>query len=169
MLTCPQSYVIELVDKQDSYSVNFNETRRKINASDSSGEVHITFIPDKATIPIGSFENVTVIASDKFGNKATCYFQVLVQATPCVDWELKPPVNGALSCLPGDKGLQCIATCSPGYRFTDGEPVKTFGCDARTPWKPSSVVPDCVSESKSRIQFLNLYIITTSLSRYATS
>lgn len=71
-----------------------------------------------------------------------------VQATPCVDWELKPPVNGAINCLPGDKGLQCIATCNPGYRFTDGEPVKTFSCDNRKPWSPTGVVPDCVSESK---------------------
>lgn len=75
-LSCPQSYVIELVDRQDSYAVNFNETRRRINASDASGEVHLTFLPDKATIAIGSFENVTVVATDKYGNKASCYFQV---------------------------------------------------------------------------------------------
>lgn len=148
MLSCPQSYVIELVDRQDSYAVNFNETRRRINASDASGEVYLTFVPERATVPIGSFENVTVIANDKYGNKATCHFQVSVQATPCVDWELKPPANGALNCLPGEKGLQCIATCNPGFRFTDGEPVKTFGCDSKTPWAPTSVVPDCVSESK---------------------
>jgi hypothetical protein len=150
-LSCPQSYVIELVDRQDSYAVNFNETRRRINATDDSGDVHVSFIPDKATIAIGTFENVTVVATDKSGNKATCHFQVSVQATPCVDWELKPPVNGALNCLPGDRGLQCIATCNPGYRFTDGEPVKTFSCDAKTPWTPTSVVPDCVSESKTQI------------------
>lgn len=147
-LSCPQSYVIELVDRQDSYAINFNETRRRLNATDASGEVHITFIPDKATISIGDFQNVTVIANDKYGNKASCYFQVSVQATPCVDWELKPPVNGALNCLPGDKGLQCIGTCNPGYRFTDGDPVKTFSCETNSPWKPSSVIPDCVSESK---------------------
>lgn len=76
LLSCPQSYVIELVDRQDSYAVNFNETRRRVNASDASGDVTVTFIPDKATIPIGEFENVTVVASDRFGNKATCYFQV---------------------------------------------------------------------------------------------
>lgn len=150
-MSCPQSYVIELVDRQDSYSINFNETRRRLNASDASGEVHIIFIPDKATISIGAFENVTVVATDKFGNKASCYFQVAVQATPCVDWELKPPNNGALNCLPGDKGLQCIATCNPGYRFTDGEPIKTFSCDNAVPWKPTSVVPDCVSESKHNL------------------
>lgn len=147
-LSCPQSYVIELVDKQDSYVINFNETRRRLNATDASGEVLIQFIPDKATIPIGDFKNVTVIATDKYGNKASCYFQVSVQATPCVDWELKPPVNGALNCLPGDKGLQCIGTCNPGYRFTDGQAVKTFMCETNSPWVPTSVVPDCVSESK---------------------
>lgn len=76
LLSCPQSYVIELVDRQDSYAVNFNETRRRINATDASGEVHLQFIPDKATITIGTFENVTVVATDRYGNKASCYFQV---------------------------------------------------------------------------------------------
>lgn len=76
-LSCPQSYVIELVDKQDSYAVNFNETRRRINATDASGEVFLKFIPDKAVIPIRGYENVTVIASDKYGNQAQCHFQVL--------------------------------------------------------------------------------------------
>lgn len=71
-----------------------------------------------------------------------------MQATPCVDWELQPPANGALNCLPNERGLQCIATCKPGYRFTDGEPVKTFGCETKKLWTPTSVVPDCVSESK---------------------
>ncbi|CAG9863735.1 unnamed protein product [Phyllotreta striolata] len=152
-LSCPQSYVIELVDKQDSYVINFNETRRRLNVSDASGEVHVTFNPDKATISIGDFKNVTVVATDKYGNKASCYFQVSVQATPCVDWELKPPVNGALNCLPGDKGLQCIGTCNPGYRFTDGDPVKTFACDTNGPWKPSSVIPDCVSENTQQADY----------------
>lgn len=77
-LSCPQSYVIELVDKQDSYEVNFNETRRRINVSDASGEVQITYNPERAVIAIGDFENVTVTATDKFGNKATCYFQVSI-------------------------------------------------------------------------------------------
>lgn len=75
-MSCPQSYVIELVNKQDNYVVNFNETRRRINVSDASGEVTLTFNPDRASIAIGDFENVTVTAADKFGNKATCYFQV---------------------------------------------------------------------------------------------
>jgi len=64
------------VNKQDNYVVNFNETRRRINVSDASGEVTLTFNPDRASIAIGDFENVTVTAADKFGNKATCYFQV---------------------------------------------------------------------------------------------
>ncbi|KAH1029276.1 uncharacterized protein LOC109533262 isoform X1 [Dendroctonus ponderosae] len=152
-LSCPPSYVIELVDRQDSYPVNFNETRSRINATDASGDVLLTFIPERATIAIGGFENVTVIAADKYGNKASCYYQVAVQATPCVDWELKPPGNGALNCLPGDRGLQCIATCNPGYRFTDGEPVKTFSCDKNTPWKPAGVVPDCVSENTQQADY----------------
>lgn len=75
-LSCPPSYVIELVDKQDSYPVSFNETRARINATDASGDVLLTFIPERATIPIGGFENVTVIAADKYGNKASCHYQV---------------------------------------------------------------------------------------------
>lgn len=75
-LSCPQSYVIELVNRQEHYTVNFNETRRRINATDASGEVTLTFSPDRASIAIGDFENVTVTAADKFGNKATCHFQV---------------------------------------------------------------------------------------------
>ncbi|KAK9881868.1 hypothetical protein WA026_018067 [Henosepilachna vigintioctopunctata] len=152
-LSCPQSYVIELVDKQDSYVINFNETRRRINTTDPSGEVTITFIPEKATIPIGTFENVTVVASDKFGNKATCHFQVSVQATPCVDWELNPPSYGAINCVQDDRGLECVAACNPGYRFTDGEAVKTYSCSSRKAWTPSSIVPDCVSEDTQQADY----------------
>ncbi|XP_052128948.1 sushi, von Willebrand factor type A, EGF and pentraxin domain-containing protein 1 [Frankliniella occidentalis] len=152
-LSCPQSYVIELVDRQDSYVVNFNETRRRVNVSDESGDVKVVFVPDRAVIPIGGFENVTVVASDKSGNQASCHFQVSVQATPCVDWELKPPTNGALNCLPGERGLQCIATCKPGFRFTDGEPVKTFSCEEKTPWVPNNMVPDCVSEDTQQADY----------------
>ncbi|GAB0094394.1 sushi, von Willebrand factor type A, EGF and pentraxin domain-containing protein 1 [Sergentomyia squamirostris] len=153
LLTCPQSYVIELVDKQDSYLVHFNETRKRIKTSDDSGDVRLSFTPEMATIPIGAFENVTVVARDRFNNKATCHFQVSVQATPCVDWELQPPVNGAINCLPGDKGIECIATCRPGFRFTDGEPVKTFACEHSRLWRPTSVVPDCVSENTQQADY----------------
>ncbi|XP_050541159.1 sushi, von Willebrand factor type A, EGF and pentraxin domain-containing protein 1 [Daktulosphaira vitifoliae] len=152
-LSCPQSYVIELVNQQDNYLVNFNETRRRINVTDASGEVSLVFSPDRASIAIGDFENVTVTATDKFGNKASCYFQVSVQATPCVDWELKPPSNGALKCLPSDDGLECIATCNAGFRFTDGQPAKSFICEPRSPWSPTSVVPDCVSEDTQQADY----------------
>lgn len=152
-LSCPQSYVIELVDKQDSYAVNFTDTRKKISVSDESGDVMLSYIPSRANIPIGKFENVTVIASDKFGNKASCNFQVSVQASPCVDWELEAPVNGVLNCLPGDTGIECIASCKPGYRFTDGEQVKSFSCAKSRIWRPTSVVPDCVSENTEQADY----------------
>jgi hypothetical protein len=161
-LSCPQSYVIELIDRQETYSINFNETRRRINATDASGPVKISFVPERAVIQIGGFENVTVYATDTSGNRATCHFQVSVQATPCVDWELKPPTNGDLKCVPGDKGMQCIATCKAGYRFTDGSPVKSFACDVNKRWMPTSMVPDCVSESESPIL---IYKLTLSLNR----
>lgn len=153
LLQCPQSYVIELVDRQDSYDVNFNDTRKRIKTSDESGEVRLTFTPERTTIPIGAFENVTVTATDKFNNKATCNFQVSVQASPCVDWELQPPANGAINCLPGDRGIECIATCKSGFRFTDGDPIKTFSCETSRLWKPTSVVPDCVSENTEQADY----------------
>lgn len=153
LLSCPQSYVIELVDRQDSYAVNFNETRKRIKTSDASGDVKLVFTPEKATIAIGGFENVTVTATDKFNNKASCNFQVSVQATPCVDWELLPPASGNINCLAGDKGIECIATCKPGFRFTDGQPIKTFSCETSRLWKPTSVVPDCVSENTQQADY----------------
>lgn len=152
-LSCPQSYVIELVDKQDSYAVNFTDTRKKISVSDESGEVMLSYIPSRANIPIGKFENVTVIAADKFGNKASCNFQVSVQASPCVEWELEAPVNGVINCLPGDAGIECIASCKPGYRFTDGEQLKSFSCAKSRIWRPTSVVPDCVSENTEQADY----------------
>ncbi|KAL7042588.1 hypothetical protein ACKWTF_001212 [Chironomus riparius] len=160
LLSCPQSYVIELVERQNIYLVNFNETRKQIKTSDNSGEVHLTFIPEKANIAIGMFENVTVMATDKFGNKAMCNFQVSVQPTPCVDWELQPPANGQINCLKNKKnGVDCIATCKTGFRFTDGEAIKSFGCEAQRLWKPTSVVPDCVSENTQQAD----YHVTTSI------
>lgn len=146
-LSCPQSYVIELIDRQESYPINFTDTRSRINVTDASGPVKITFEPQNAWIKIGEFKNVTVYATDASGNTAECHFQVSVQATPCVDWELEPPAHGHLKCVSGDKGLQCEATCEPGYNFTDGSLAKMFDC-VNKQWSPASVVPDCVSESK---------------------
>ena len=77
-LTCPQSFVIELVEPQDSYQVFFNETRRRVEVSDPSGPVTVTFIPESAFIRVGSYENVTVVATDSFGNSERCYFQVRI-------------------------------------------------------------------------------------------
>lgn len=178
-LSCPQSYVIELEHQQMSYTVNFNETRKNVNATDASGPVKITFVPDRAVIPIGGFENVTVYASDSSGNRAQCHYQVSVQATPCVDWELKSPAFGQLNCrLPSEKGLQCLATCNQNYSFTDGSTKKTFSCDKK--WTPTSIVPDCVAKSKiSEVELgMTFYLpnvfqipnkrTITSLPRYST-
>lgn len=147
-LSCPHSYVVELVDRQPSYQVYFNETRRRINTSDESGPVRIEYIPESSIIPIGGFENVTVIASDKHGNQASCNFQVSVVPMPCISWELAPPADGNINCAPIPEGLECYAVCNQGYRFTDGEPMKGFKCNARNrAWTPSRVIPDCVSEN----------------------
>lgn len=77
-----------------------------------------------------------------------------MQATPCVDWDLKPPSNGELKCLTTDEdGLECIATCKAGFRFTDGQPTKSFTCEQRSLWSPTSVVPDCVSEDTHQADY----------------
>ena len=89
--------------------------------SDAFGQdVSVSFVPESAFIRVGSYENVTVVATDPSGNQQRCYFQVSVQPTQCVDWELKAPAN--INCLPpsnrpaGSGGLECVATCNPGFR-----------------------------------------------------
>ena len=71
-LTCPQSFVIELVDEKAEYPVNFRNLRPQVNTSDPSGEVTVTFSPERAVIKTGDYENVTVYARDKNDNVATC-------------------------------------------------------------------------------------------------
>lgn len=44
------------------------------------------------------------------------------------------------------------------FRFTDGEAVKTFNCEQKSLWSPSSVVPDCVSEGIIYFLFSNHYL-----------
>lgn len=146
MLECPLSFVIELVKQADSYDVDFNRLRSQVNASDPSGEVTVTFLPEKATIRTGNYENVTVVAVDRAGNQARCHFQVSIKPQPCVDWELEAPTFGEIACLPRGDGYECIATCENGFRFTDGVSQKTFTCSQNSTWAPTSVVPDCVSE-----------------------
>ncbi|XP_028967225.1 uncharacterized protein LOC108863645 [Galendromus occidentalis] len=154
-IKCPQSYVVELTEKQESFVVNFNETRAQISANDKSGHVDITVTPETAVIPIGGYRNITVTGTDRFGNQAFCYFQVSVQATSCVDWSLHAPTNGIVNCLPNDEatGYQCLATCKNGYRFTDGEKAKTFECKNKGPWLPKSIIPDCVSEQTNQASY----------------
>ncbi|XP_063614589.1 sushi, von Willebrand factor type A, EGF and pentraxin domain-containing protein 1-like isoform X2 [Penaeus indicus] len=155
-ITCPQSYVIELVEEQENYKVNFNSTLTlsSVNASDNSGEYTLKVMPEVALIRVGGYENVTVIATDPSGNSASCNFQVAVQATACVDWELKAPANGKLNCPPNQgEAVQCLATCDTGFRFTDNMPVKTFTCTEENMWQPSRMVPDCVSENTEQASY----------------
>ena len=149
-LSCPQSFVIELVDEKTEYPVNFRNLRPQVNASDPSGEVTVTFSPERAVIKTGDYQNVTVYARDKHDNEASCHFQVSIQPTPCVAWELKPPAHGDIQCDDTPGGYTCIATCNEGYRFTDGQQQLTYSCSStepRTSWNPSRVVPDCVTEN----------------------
>ncbi|CAL4150116.1 unnamed protein product [Meganyctiphanes norvegica] len=154
-ITCPQSYVIELVEEQENYRVNFNSTLTldRVNMSDNSGDVKLRVIPDAAFIRVGGYQNVSIIATDPSGNTASCSFQVAVQATACVQWELKNPANGDLKCSQGAKGMQCTATCNAGYRFTDNMPTKTYTCNSEEQWMPSRVVPDCVSEDTQEASY----------------
>ncbi len=160
MLECPQSFVIELVEEADSYDVDFNRLRAQVNATDPSGDVTVTFLPERATIRTGSYENVTVVAVDRAGNQARCHFQVAIKPSPCVAWELKKPQFGEINCLPRGSGFECIATCETGYRFTDGVSQKTFTCEESSAWTPSSVVPDCVSEDTT----LSTYDVVSKIS-----
>ena len=117
MLQCPPNSVIELVEKDESLPIDFYKIfASQVNATDPSGKPTVTFLPDKATIRIGNYENVTVVAVDRAGNQARCHFQVVVKPTPCVDWELTKPSNGDLVCLENGGGYECIATCETGYR-----------------------------------------------------
>jgi hypothetical protein len=75
-LTCPQSYIIELVEPQDSYLVNFRDVMNRVNVTDASNETLLTIVPESARIAVGAFENVTVVATDAAGNQAYCHFQV---------------------------------------------------------------------------------------------
>lgn len=154
-LTCPQSYVIELVEQQASYQVNLNESLKSIKAYDISGPVKMTIVPDSAVIPLGAYRNVTVIASDRAGNEALCHFQVSVQATNCVSWSLQAPLNGNVECLPNESatGYRCVATCNSGYRFTDGQGAKTYECSDNGLWQPESIIPDCVSETTDEASY----------------
>lgn len=117
-LHCPQSYVIELVDEQEMYEINFNDTRKLINATDESGDVSIRIIPEVAMIPMKGYRNVTVVASDRFGNEAFCHFQVSVQPTACVPWSLLKPANGDVACVQNERGngYKCAARCDSGKK-----------------------------------------------------
>ncbi len=85
----------------------------------------VTFIPERATIRTGSFENVTVVASDAAGNLARCFFQVAIKPTRCTDWELSAPSHGDIQCLASPSGgHECEATCGAGFRFTDGKYIQ---------------------------------------------
>ena len=148
-IKCPQSYVLELAEYQESYKANFNSstTLSQIVATDNKEVVSLEVIPQLAEIPLGSYQNVTVVASDAAGNSAMCSFQVAVQARKCIDWELKPPANGNLNCNPTlEGGYTCVATCNPGFSFTDREQSKEITCQPQSEWLPSRVVPDCVTE-----------------------
>ena len=74
----------------------------------------------RATIKTGSYENVTVVAADSSGNRATCHFQIAIQPTPCSSWELVAPIHGSLDCQETESepvGHNCVAKCDVGYRL----------------------------------------------------
>ncbi|GAB6028275.1 hypothetical protein CHUAL_002455 [Chamberlinius hualienensis] len=145
-LSCPPSFITEVTVQQEFYEVFFNESELHPVAYDRSNVTNIVFDPPSANISVGTFQNVTVTATDRTGNKAVCYFQAAVNAAPCASWSLKPPANGNLSCLPSgsQNGLSCVVACDNGYRFVDGEPTKIYTCQDKDQWSPGPTVPDCV-------------------------
>lgn len=152
-LECPQSYVVELLEQQDNYEVNFTETLSRIKSYDDSGYVTINIQPEFAIIPLGTFRNVTVTATDKSQNEAICHFQVSVQPVGCSNWTLEAPANGKMNCdskggdLDDKSGYVCVAVCDKGFRFTDGSSNKIYECNGRgKDYLPNTVVPDCVPE-----------------------
>ena len=162
-LQCPQSYVIELIKERDAYEINFNETRKLINATDESGEVQITLIPEMALIPMKGYRNVTVIATDRFGNEANCHFQVSVQPISCVPWSLVRPANGEVACRQNEhaNGYRCVSRCNEGYRFVDSDSIKMYECSSGDHWSPSNTIPDCVPEPRSPIDDSNYDVTAT--------
>ena len=107
--------------QQDEYDIDFNrQFRSQVVASDPSGDPIVTFIPQRATIKTGSYENVTVVAADSSGNRASCHFQIAIQPTPCSEWELVAPIHGSVECqdtdVGGFLGHECVAKCDVGYR-----------------------------------------------------
>ena len=38
-ITCPQSYVVELVEEQEVYEINFNRSRNQVAVSDDTDDV----------------------------------------------------------------------------------------------------------------------------------
>lgn len=163
VLHCPQSYVAELIDETETYRIDFNETRRLINATDESGAVIVTIDPEIAVIPVKGFRNITVTASDRFGNKAYCHFQVSVQPRACVPWSLAKPANGEINCRRREQqeGYVCVAKCHPGYRFIDSDSMKTYECEVNSHWKPNNMIPDCVPEPDSELDDSNYDVNAT--------
>uniref|UniRef100_T1IXR4 Uncharacterized protein n=1 Tax=Strigamia maritima TaxID=126957 RepID=T1IXR4_STRMM len=151
-VVCPQSYVVELVEKREFYEVYFNDSSQ-VTVVDNSNFTAITFEPIYANISIGSYQNVTVTAVDKAGNNASCHFQVAVQASSCVDWALQPPANGNVTCIPSSMGFQCVAVCDSGFQFVDNEATKVIQCEDKGPWTPSQIIPDCVSTDVHQAAF----------------
>ncbi|KAI1303707.1 Fibropellin-1 [Halotydeus destructor] len=154
-LECPKSFTINLTEQQDTYLVDFNDTRAAIKAFDASGDVTLQMIPETALVPLNGYRNVTVIASDRFGNEAICHFQVSVEPNKCTSWSIVSPANGQVNCLPDEDstGFRCLATCNSGYRFTDGDSVKTYECASGKDWVPSPVIPDCVPEDTAEASY----------------
>lgn len=78
-IACPQSSVAEVAKQQDFYEMVFNDSHFTVNVVDHSNISSITFNPPAANMTVDSFQNISVTATDVFGNKAICYFQVVVK------------------------------------------------------------------------------------------
>ena len=57
-ITCPQSYVVELVEEQEVYEINFNRSRNQVAVSDDTDEV--------STAEMTSPWHLGLVSADRF-------------------------------------------------------------------------------------------------------
>ena len=49
-ITCPQSYVVELVEEQEVYEINFNRSRSQVSVSDDTDDVSIVVVTSQIAV-----------------------------------------------------------------------------------------------------------------------
>ncbi|ESP03827.1 hypothetical protein LOTGIDRAFT_230171 [Lottia gigantea] len=139
-LTCPESYSISIEMETDTTIDNFSNN--PAIATDDSGDVTITYNPPTVTADVGHLniaQPVNVEASDKFGNKATCTFQVVTSAAPCSPLSFPVAAHTTKTCSNITNGYQCNLTCETNYLFLDSSNAQVFSCIDNNPWDQAAI------------------------------